>query len=492
MEELRNSITRWQANVTRDSPEEKLVLAAHRYDLIFRVYRPALELLCNEKERDTSVNQRRLRRALQTFLLWGQQYKVPIGELDRLIDRSWRLRQCVLRALTSIGQALTDRLIPRIQQPLSELLQNHVSMLQKAREEATFFLAGKMEHDQVGDKSSDDDSDTSSVFEADSLSEITKDMASYVDNLMDFDALYDAAQEDVSLHELEPVAKVAATANSMVPSSAAEVYTEMMRMRFPDINKDLLVYLGQENYIRIVKGLQQRKKNEGQAEDDPGTKEHDAATVKESQFHYPAVSKYYKLSRRSRHDLAFDVKVPPLPEEGKLGQPFLCIACGKKVTICSTRAWKNHLFSDLEAYICLDISCQSTVGPLDGREHWIKHLAEHYGDQWESFYCPLCLRETGRGESTVIDHLEKHLQGIALAALPNDWGDRSEPVSDVEDDDDDDDDDDYYYDPLMSMFFKRYLPGDAGAKNPMESKKLAKSAEQPQAPHGAASRSGPT
>ncbi|KAI0101744.1 hypothetical protein GGR51DRAFT_574566 [Nemania sp. FL0031] len=496
--ELENSIIEWQANVT-DSPEQHIPLAALRYDLIVQLYKPALKLLRDEKEGDHGVNQRRLKRALETLLLWGQQYKVSTGELDRLIDQSWRLRQCVLGKLTSIGQALTDRLfyssstkfpiiadivvglIPRITKPSPELLQKHVSMLQKAGEEAAFFLTGNLEHEHNGNESSDDDSDISSVFQADSLSEITEDMTSYVDNLMELDALYDAAQENVNRHSIEPVAKVTATATPIDPSSAAKVYTEMIRKRFPDIDQELLNYLGQGNYFRIVKGLEQRnKKHEGQVEDASGAKDHDTAPTEGSGFYYSGVSKYQKWNMRSRLPEGFDIKIPLLPEEGKQGQPFLCIACGRKVLIRSTRAWRRHLFSDLDSYTCLEISCKSVLGPLGGREDWVKHLTEHYGDKWQSIQCSLCLEDTGQGEANVTGHLEKHLQSIALAALPNDWGDRSEPESDVENDDDDDDDDDETLPRWISSVSKPSLRRDAKSQNRIKPMKLAEATEERQ------------
>lgn len=82
--------------------------AAQHYDLIIRLYKPMLKLIPFEKDHD--ANQRRLKRAFETLLLWGRQYEVSVGELDKLIDRSWRLRRSILRTLTSIGRTLIERL----------------------------------------------------------------------------------------------------------------------------------------------------------------------------------------------------------------------------------------------------------------------------------------------------------------------------------------------------------------------------------------------
>ncbi|KAI0185940.1 hypothetical protein EV127DRAFT_440401 [Xylaria flabelliformis] len=430
-----SSIHQWQVNSIEYPTENQFPLAAQRYDLIIRLYKLVLKLLCHEK--DHAVNQRRLKRAFETLILWGQQYGVSVGELDRLIDQSWRLRRSVLRTLTSIGRTLTDRLTPLIQQPLPEQLQKARALLRKAREEAIFLLADNVESEQIDERSDDDDSDTSSVFEIDSLSEIAEDLTSDVGNLMDLDALYDAAKENANFYEEEPAARTVTNLAS-TPGSAARVYTEMIQMRFPEANYELLDYLGRANYYRFVRGSQQREKNERQAEANLETKEHDATTVDESRFHDSGIGtshytgNYAETVMSFHHENGRIVRIPPLPEDGKKGLPFSCIACGRKVTIRSNRAWKRHLFLDLEPYNCLETSCRHTITPLGSRKNWVEHLAVHhgYGDQWQSFQCSLCLEETGQGEAAVTIHLEKHLQDIALAALLNNGDEESTSESD--------------------------------------------------------------
>ncbi|KAI0544719.1 hypothetical protein F4679DRAFT_600396 [Xylaria curta] len=431
-----DSIHQWQADAIEDSTENQFPLAAQRYNLIIRLYKLVLKLLCPEKDHD--INQRRLKRAFETLILWGQQYGVSVGELDMLIDQSWRLRRSVLRTLTSIGRTLTDRLTPRIQQPLPEQLQKTSTLLRKAREEVIFLLSDNVESEHVDERSDDDDSDTSSVFEIDSFSEIAEDLTSDVGNLMDLDALYDAAKENANFYE-EPVARTVADLVS-TPGSAARVYTEMIQMRFPEANYELLDYLGRANYYRFVRGSQQRENNERQAEDNPETRERDAITVDESRFYDSGIGtscytgSYAETVMSFYHENGSVIRMPPLPEEGKKGLPFPCIACGNKVIVRSNRAWKRHLFSDLEPYNCLEISCRHIMSPFGRRENWVEHLAVHhgYGDQWQSFRCNLCLEETGQGEANVTIHLEKHLQDIALAALPNNVDEESKPESDFD------------------------------------------------------------
>ncbi|KAI1129081.1 hypothetical protein F5Y10DRAFT_239145 [Nemania abortiva] len=426
----------WQVNTTEDSVEKQLPLAAQRYKLIIQLYKQTLKLLCFEKDHD--VNQRRLKRAFETLLLWGQQYEVSVGELDKLIDRSWRLRRSVLKTLTNIGQILTDRLTPHIQQPLPKQLQEPIYLLREAREEAVFLIDNNVESEHISTVSGDNDSDTSSTFESDSLSEIAEDLMCNVEVLIDLDGLYDAAKEATDLYEKEPAAKAVASLAS-ASSPAAKVYTEIIQRRFPEANYELLDSLGKASYYRFVRSSRQRKENEDQAKGDSELRDYAAATVDERKFHDSGVGtsvcsgSYAETIMSFNHENGRVVRIPPLPEEGKKGLPFLCIACGKSLVICSNKAWKRHLFSDLEPYNCLETSCRYAVKPLGGREDWVEHLAVHYsyGDQWQSFQCGLCLEDTGQGEANVTIHLERHLQDIALTALPNNVVDGSESESDV-------------------------------------------------------------
>ncbi|GAP84314.2 hypothetical protein SAMD00023353_0701280 [Rosellinia necatrix] len=328
-------------------------------------------------------------------------------------------------------------LAPRIEQPLPEQLQRIGSLLREARKEVVFLLADNVESEHAGEGYGDDDSDASSVFEVDSLSEIAEDLTCDVENLMDLDALCDAAKESTSSYEAEPTAEaVEGLASASI--SAAQVYAEMIQMRFPQANHRLVEYLGRANYYRFVRCSQQREKNERQVDGSPETGRFDATTVDGSRFHDSGIGtslctgSYAETVMSFHHGDGNVVRIPPLPEEGKNGIPFSCIACGKKVAIRSNRAWKRHLFSDLEPYNCLESSCRETIGPLGRRENWVEHLAVYhgYGDQWQSFPCSLCLEETGDGEANVTIHLEKHLQDIALAALPNNRDDPSEHESD--------------------------------------------------------------
>lgn len=106
-----------------------------------------------------------------------------------------------------------------------------------------------------------------------------------VENLMDIEALYNAAKDNVNFYGEEPVNRAAADL-ALSSGSAAKVYTEMIRMRFPEATHELLDYLGRANYYRFVRGSQKREENERQAKSNPEAREHHATTVDGSRFHY--------------------------------------------------------------------------------------------------------------------------------------------------------------------------------------------------------------
>jgi hypothetical protein len=58
--------------------------------------------------------------------------------------------------------------------------------------------------------------------------------------------------------------------------------------------------------------------------------------------------------------------------------------------------------------------------PFSNRQLWIGHLEiEHgFGPNWEDIQCPLCLEHTESGKGVVLTHFARHMEDIALAALP--------------------------------------------------------------------------
>jgi hypothetical protein len=75
---------------------------------------------------------------------------------------------------------------------------------------------------------------------------------------------------------------------------------------------------------------------------------------------------------------------------------------------------------DLRPYTCLFANCAFVDNPFSNRQLWVDHLEiEHgFGPTWEGIQCPLCLEHTENGKGPVLTHFARHMEDIALAALP--------------------------------------------------------------------------
>ena len=117
-----------------------------------------------------------------------------------------------------------------------------------------------------------------------------------------------------------------------------------------------------------------------------------------------------------------------MPAEAADGKAFQCMICGLLVSKLHRRVdWKMHVFKDLQSYVCVWQSCQSSLKRVGKRADWEHHeITEHCMDEnWlrETFdgrKCPLCLKPLMVSIRGFFVHLGKHLEAISLAALPYD------------------------------------------------------------------------
>lgn len=71
-------------------------------------------------------------------------------------------------------------------------------------------------------------------------------------------------------------------------------------------------------------------------------------------------------------------------------------------------------------YVCIFHDCPYSNMPFKNRAVWTDHLGLDHGfaPEWEAQFCQLCLEPTARGREAVSIHLARHMEEIALAALP--------------------------------------------------------------------------
>ncbi len=121
----------------------------------------------------------------------------------------------------------------------------------------------------------------------------------------------------------------------------------------------------------------------------------------------------------SRSDLS-ETPYPLPPKESADEKPFECPYCFCVITIDGTRSWTEHIFDDLQPYICTFQHCSTPDRLYDSRREWFHHVTAHLrcghtGDA--KLVCPLC-KSTLASPHLFEWHLARHLEELALFALP--------------------------------------------------------------------------
>lgn len=290
----------------------------------------------------------------------------------------------------------------------------------------------------ISDVDSDSSSDSGfSVFSAESIEGVLEDLRVDTTCLLDLEPLL---RSPILSTSTEPTA-VLDTAR--ITWSPHQPYSDKVSARFPKAADDLVGKLGRANYARYLRCQEQKATNEpgrcpsdqtaSAVLDSASSKFHDSGIGSSLPSSYAETVMSYGMGEGRK------VRVPPLPARGKAGLPFECVACGKWVKISTNSAWKQHVYGDLEPWICLEADCSAAIGTFPSRNDWVSHLALDHGmgPEWRMIECPLCRVEIGPGNLPITRHMSHHLEEISLAALPVDCefdeeSDGSEPDLDGE------------------------------------------------------------
>jgi hypothetical protein len=119
------------------------------------------------------------------------------------------------------------------------------------------------------------------------------------------------------------------------------------------------------------------------------------------------------------------ITVPPPPKESANEQPFECPYCFFITTIKNKRSWARHVFRDIMPYVCIFADCSTPSRLYDSRREWYEHLTDSHislSNADELHECALC-REAGFSTLSLERHLGRHLEELALFALPRSVGD---------------------------------------------------------------------
>jgi hypothetical protein len=338
--------------------------------------------------------------AIATLFFWGDEFGVSRGDLDKALQRSEETRDLTLSVLISLGEFLTDDLLNGIissQSDQDDLV--HDSLINVYLEKARGVVLDWEEPNSEKSASVEELSSTlkDKVGRLSVLGPILEDP---VPDFLDFEeARTPALLQDRPVHQY---------------------YAELISRKFPKANPSLVEIHGRCNWERYNYIRKQRETNTTREPSLVGDSE-----IK-SKFHdsglgtsVPAQSTYAGTVISQRAGLCH-AALPPLPDEGKNGKPFLCEVCNKTVNIRRTAAWKKHIFEDILAYVCVFADCPSDGEFFADRETMAAHIGSRHGfaPEWPSTECPLCLEQTGTGRTTISLHFSRHLEEIALGALP--------------------------------------------------------------------------
>ncbi|KAL8782763.1 MAG: hypothetical protein Q9195_009578 [Heterodermia aff. obscurata] len=177
------------------------------------------------------------------------------------------------------------------------------------------------------------------------------------------------------------------------------------------------------------------------------------------------------------------LRVPPTPIEVGAGAPFRCQLCGIMQTKVKNRIdWKRHVFQDVLPYICTFPDCKDELRQFATRqawadhefnEHrmhrmwscpkcqfesststdWLDHLRDRHQQQFseslasaasatacrkiskpvEEEKCLLCDKYPSTTRRALVAHIGKHMEEVAMMALPKDHTDDSGQSSESDD-----------------------------------------------------------
>ncbi|KAK2929217.1 Protein kinase domain [Fusarium oxysporum f. sp. vasinfectum] len=77
-------------------------------------------------------------------------------------------------------------------------------------------------------------------------------------------------------------------------------------------------------------------------------------------------------------------RVPPRPQDdnGEALDQFLCPLCYYLIEVKGERAWKRHVFRDLQAYVCTFDNCEAPDVLFETRQDWVQHEFENHRREW--------------------------------------------------------------------------------------------------------------
>lgn len=301
-----------------------------------------------------------LERSCSALILWSDGYGIAQGRLNDIFKRSSKLRYTLLKNLSRLGRALTERthasfytqygvhtnhliyvLWPTGLIPLadisSEKLQHLCSSVESSIAKANSILS-----EDLCRQSDDASSDAGSTFSDDNIQEVAEDLKTDTHVLSSLDPMIKHP-----IFDLQKDNVVEGYAHSTW--SPEKFFVDAIVNQFPLIDESLASRLGKTNYERYLRCQADREALDNKEvmtsiqQEEP---EIAATIITTSKFHdsgvgtsiAPTVVRPETVIGNSRKDQS--VRIPPLPKGAKVGMPFSCTACSRTVVITNDFDWK--------------------------------------------------------------------------------------------------------------------------------------------------------
>lgn len=262
---------------------------------------------------------------------------------------------------------------------------------------------------------------------------------------------------------------------------------------FPQADKELLRRLGRMNTRRRLL-LQYRQAHNERLKRDIGDSDEQTSDSKSIQDSYattfkPPTHDFYSENTKNFEAQSYadsyssfastqtgrELPVFPSPPKGPNGEDledFICSYCCVTCHITSSSRWERHVLSDLDPYVCTFGNCVRMNDMFQNREDWYNHEIQQHRLQYscnvknhQQYYdirdfkshmirdhnfriddnqapsqlsmfsrptqrkcgvCPLCMKSTEHLKG----HLARHLERIALYALPREAENEVDPSDD--------------------------------------------------------------
>ncbi|CAD6591965.1 MAG: hypothetical protein ASARMPRED_005885 [Alectoria sarmentosa] len=417
---------------------------------VARLYQACLRALQNiyRQERFKGSSRSRssvLRESLGKFYLWGEPFGV--GELDRALQQSDELRDNVLERLGHIGRLLLRA--PSI--PPSKALSQQRQELESIIKQGKLMISEKQNETPQDGHNSDEEHGFESEGSSDSGSYDTfEDIAFTTTCLVELGPSLEQNlkhAENVRAQQLYP------TSVPFSVSGPAMIYVSLVRERFKQAHSKLVERLGEANWQRHKSIREKMESTEHSMVKDPNL-------ARETGIACSVFRPYSDF-----HDSGIGTSVPA---------PTECLISNVKNRV----DWKMHVFADLKPYICTFSDCRDELAQFTTRAAWADHeFTEHRIDRtwecpecsrklisasdWEQHLqemhrreftgpqlhvarniayethsrpaeaeeCPLCCVVLGKPRRAFIKHIGRHMEEIALMALPRNTEEDSDESS---------------------------------------------------------------